>query len=99
MLLHTALHMPVKNMMCAFGVPGNMIHGTPGAAFSLMPVDAIVAPGMYTTYSHLAPVTLPVAGSKLVGGPVRVYSADGVAGIFSLPLMISLKRTVSRCAA
>ena len=42
-------HIPVKNMMCAFGVPGNMIHGTPGAAFSVMPVDAIVAPGMYTT--------------------------------------------------
>jgi len=39
-------HMPVKNMMCAFGVPGNMIHGTPGAAFVVRPVDAVVAPGM-----------------------------------------------------
>jgi len=43
------LHIPVKNMICAFGVPGNMIHGTPGAAFSVSPVDAAVAPGMYTT--------------------------------------------------
>ena len=42
-------HIPVKNMMCAFGVPGNMIHGIPGAAFSVSPVDAAVAPGMYTT--------------------------------------------------
>jgi hypothetical protein len=39
-------HIPVKNMMCAFGVPGNMIHGTPGAGFSESPVDAAVAPGM-----------------------------------------------------
>ena len=39
-------HIPVKNMMCAFGVPGHMIHGTPGAAFSVRPVDAAVAPGM-----------------------------------------------------
>ena len=39
-------HIPVKNMMCAFGVPGNMIHGTPGAALSVRPVDAVVAPGM-----------------------------------------------------
>ena len=39
-------HMPVKNMMWAFGVPGYMIHGTFGAGFSVMPVDAIVAPGM-----------------------------------------------------
>jgi hypothetical protein len=44
-----ARHMPVKNMMCAFGVPGNMIHGTPGAGFSVIPVDFSVAPGMYTT--------------------------------------------------
>jgi len=65
-------HMPVKNMMCAFGVPGYMIHGTPGAGFSVIPVDFSVAPGMYTTYSHFAPVTLPVAVSKLFGGPVSV---------------------------
>jgi hypothetical protein len=39
-------HIPVKNMMCAFGVPGYMIHGTPVAAFSVMPVDAVVAPGI-----------------------------------------------------
>ena len=44
-----ALHIPVKNMMCAFGVPGYMIHGTPGAGFSVIPVDFSVAPGMYTT--------------------------------------------------
>ena len=42
-------HIPVKNMMCAFGVPGYMIHGTPGAGFSVIPVDFSVAPGMYTT--------------------------------------------------
>ena len=41
-----APHIPVKNMMCAFGVPGNITHGTPGAGFSLSPVDAPVAPGM-----------------------------------------------------
>ena len=44
-----ASHIPVKNMMCAFGVPGYMIHGTPGAGFSVIPVDFSVAPGMYTT--------------------------------------------------
>jgi integrase len=42
-------HIPVKNMMCAFGVPGYMIHGTPAAGFSVIPVDFSVAPGMYTT--------------------------------------------------
>jgi len=42
-------HIPVKNMMWAFGVPGYMIHGTPGAGFSVIPVDFSVAPGMYTT--------------------------------------------------
>jgi hypothetical protein len=41
-----APHIPVKNMMCAFGVPGYMTHGTPAAGFSLSPVDAPVAPGM-----------------------------------------------------
>ena len=41
-----AAHIPVKNMMCAFGVPGYMIHGTPGAGFSVIPVDFSVAPGM-----------------------------------------------------
>ena len=39
-------YIPVKNMMCAFGVPGYMIHGTPGAGFSVIPVDFSVAPGM-----------------------------------------------------
>jgi len=39
-------HIPVKNMICAFGVPGYMIHGTPGAGFSVIPVDFSVAPGM-----------------------------------------------------
>ena len=37
------------NMMCAFGVPGYMIQGTPAAGFSVIPVDFSVAPGMYTT--------------------------------------------------
>ena len=44
-----APHIPVENMMCAFGVPGYMIHGTPSAGFSVIPVDFSVAPGMYTT--------------------------------------------------
>jgi hypothetical protein len=34
------------SMMCAFGVPGNMIHGVPSAGFAERPVDAVVAPGM-----------------------------------------------------
>jgi hypothetical protein len=38
--------MPVKNMICAFGVPGYMIHGTPVAGFSVIPVVFSVAPGM-----------------------------------------------------
>jgi hypothetical protein len=37
------------NMMCAFGVPGNMIHGSVSDGFSGRPVDAPVAPEMYTT--------------------------------------------------
>lgn len=39
-------HIPVKNMMCAFGVPGYMIHGTPVAGFSVIPVVFSVAPGI-----------------------------------------------------
>ncbi len=34
------------NMMCAFGVPGNMIHGALPAGFSPMPVVFIEAYGM-----------------------------------------------------
>ena len=34
------------NMMCAFGVPGYMIHGVPSAGVAVMPVEAAVAPGM-----------------------------------------------------
>ncbi len=40
-------HIEGVNMMCAFGVPGNMIHGAPpGSGFSLSPVVAPVAYGM-----------------------------------------------------
>ena len=34
------------NMMCAFGVPANMIHGAPTTGFSVSPVVAAVAYGM-----------------------------------------------------
>ena len=34
------------NMMCAFGVPGNMIHGASFCGLSLNPVVAVVAYGM-----------------------------------------------------
>jgi len=37
------------NMMCAFGVPANMIHGVPRAGVADSPVDSAVANGMYTT--------------------------------------------------
>src|SRR5689334_12744004 len=37
------------NMMCAFGVPGNMIHGDVSLGFDEMPVVSLVAPGMYVT--------------------------------------------------
>ena len=39
-------HIPVKNMMCAFGVPGNMIHGVPSAGRAERPVDSAVEPGI-----------------------------------------------------
>lgn len=34
------------NMMCAFGVPGNMIHGAPGVGAAESPVLSAVAKGM-----------------------------------------------------
>ena len=34
------------NMMCAFGVPGNMIHGVVGCGVAERPVDSAVANGM-----------------------------------------------------
>lgn len=34
------------NMMCAFGVPGNMIHGDPRTGFACSPVVSAVAYGM-----------------------------------------------------
>ena len=37
-----------SNMMCAFGVPGNISHGVPSAGFTESPVVAAVAPGRYT---------------------------------------------------
>lgn len=38
-------YMRGTNMMCAFGVPGNMSHGAPSWGLSLKPVDAAVAYG------------------------------------------------------
>ena len=37
------IHIRGVNMMCAFGVPANMIHGAPSCCFSLKPVVAAVA--------------------------------------------------------
>jgi len=52
-------------MMCAHGFPGYMIHGPPSTGLPLMPVDAGVAYGMYTTYRYDAPFTAPVDASTL----------------------------------
>src|SRR4051794_24361558 len=41
-----AHHILGSNMMCALGVPGNMIHGSPSAGCAESPDDATVAPGM-----------------------------------------------------
>jgi hypothetical protein len=40
------LYIDGVNMMCAFGVPANMIHGAFACGFSLKPVLAPVAYGM-----------------------------------------------------
>lgn len=57
-------HIVGVSMMCAFGVPGNMIHGEPSlAGFSLNPDDAAVAPGTYTTNTGRAPGTVFVDAS------------------------------------
>ena len=56
-------------MMCAFGVPGNMIHGPAFAGTGERPVLSAVAPGMYTTSNVDASLTLPVAASQLVAFP------------------------------
>ena len=39
-------HILGTNITCAFGVPGNMIHGVPSAGFAESPVEVSVAPGM-----------------------------------------------------
>ena len=39
-------HIFGTSMMCAFGVPGNMIHGAPSVGLDDSPVDAVVAPEM-----------------------------------------------------
>src|ERR1700738_4096637 len=39
-------HIFGTSMMCAFGVPGNMIHGAPSMGLDDRPVDAVVAPEM-----------------------------------------------------
>ena len=40
---------PVENMMCALGVPGNISHGSSSDGVAESPVDAAVAKGMYVT--------------------------------------------------
>lgn len=52
-------------MMCAFGVPGNMIHGERSLGVAEMPVDCGVANGMYVTKSDCPPVAFAVTESKV----------------------------------
>ena len=52
-------------MMCAFGVPGNMIHGPVALGFAEIPVVAGVAKGMYVTKSEVPPLALAVTESKV----------------------------------
>lgn len=42
-------YMRGTNMMCAFGVPGNISHGWSWLGMLGMPVVCVVAKGMYTT--------------------------------------------------
>ena len=59
---HYLLHYMLKvNMMCAFGVPGNINHGLSADGIVDRPVLASVAKGMYTTNSDLGLVSAPVA--------------------------------------
>lgn len=46
---HRPTHISGMNMMCARAVPGNITHGMPAAGVSGSPVEAPLAPGMYTT--------------------------------------------------
>ena len=41
-----ARYIETENMMCAFGVPGNMSHGDLSDGLLESPVDAVVAKGM-----------------------------------------------------
>ena len=41
-----ACYFPGMNMMCAFGVPGSMIHGAPFTGSAVRPTDPAVAYGM-----------------------------------------------------
>ena len=52
-------------MMCAFGVPGNMIQGDAGFGRAEMPVVSGVANGMYVTKSEFPPLAFVVTESKL----------------------------------
>ena len=52
-------------MMCAFGVPGNMIQGDVRLGFAEIPVVCGVAKGMYVTYSEVPPLAFAVTESKL----------------------------------
>jgi len=52
-------------MMCAFGVPGNMIHGDVALGLAEIPVVCDVAKGMYVTKSEVPPVTFAVTESKV----------------------------------
>lgn len=51
------------NMMCALGVPGNISQGWSCDGTLGMPVLAVVAKGMYTTYRCRAPLTSLAAAS------------------------------------
>ena len=52
-------------MMCAFGVPGNMIQGEVRLGFAEIPVVSGVANGMYVTKSELPPLAFAVTESKV----------------------------------
>ena len=71
-------------MMCAFGVPGNMIHGPVELGLAEIPVVSGVAKGIYVTKRELPPLALAVtAAAALVRQDserieTRLYQSRGV---------------------
>ena len=52
-------------MMCAFGVPGNIIHGPVALGLAEIPVVCGVANGMYVTKSDVPPLAFATTESKV----------------------------------